>query len=244
MSRLAIGALCAWALLLTPALSAAQVIPNEADLREAVNHYRTGQKWLVAERWERAITEFRAAARLYPLFTDAQYGLGQANMALQRYTSAILAFQECLASARAIHGLRDRARFEADRRILDEVSEIRDAIRRRSDADVRARRLDEYAATLLRGRSILGQPFEPPAPVLLALGSAHFHNGDRGRAEYYWMEATRVDDALGEAWNNLAVVYASSGRGLEAADAIRKAERARFRVNPKLKETIAAITVQ
>ena len=29
---------------------------------------------------------------------------------------------------------------------------------------------------------------------ILALGSAHFRNGDRTRAEYYWTEAARIDD--------------------------------------------------
>ena len=74
----------------------------------------------------------------------------------------------------------------------------------------------KYVSTLLRSRSSLGLPFEPPAPVLLALGSAHFRNGDRIRAEYYWREATRINDGFGEAWNNLAAVYAATARRAEA----------------------------
>ena len=106
-------------------------------------------------------------------------------------------------------------------------------------ADLRSRQLDQYVSTLLRSRSSLGLPFEPPAPVLLALGSAHFRNGDRIRAEYYWREATRIDDAFGEAWNNLAAVYAATARRAEAQDALARAEHAGYRVNPRLKEEIA-----
>lgn len=241
MGKLATCVLCAWTVVISAGVSVAQVIPDESDRREALNHYRAGQNWLLAERWERAAAEFRAATRLYPLFTDAHYGLGQANMGLQRYVSAALAFQECLTTARTIHGLRDKARIETDRQILEEVDQIRDTIRRRRDADLRSRQLDQHMTTLLGNRSSLGLPFEPPAPVLLALGSAHFRNGDRTRAEYYWKEATRVNDELGEAWNNLAVIYASSGRQVEAMQALTNAERAGFRVNPRLKENVAAL---
>jgi hypothetical protein len=69
-----------------------------------------------------------------------------------------------------------------------------------------SRQLEQHITTLLQKRSSLGLRFEPPAPVLLALGSAHFRNGDRVRAEYFWRDAARVDDGLGEAWNNLAAI--------------------------------------
>jgi Flp pilus assembly protein TadD len=77
--------------------------------------------------------------------------------------------------------------------------------------------------------------------VLLALGGAHYRNGDAPRAEYYWREAVRIDDSLGEAWNNLAAVYASTGRKDAAESAVVQAERAGYRVNPRLKEEIGLV---
>jgi len=240
MKKLGTGVLGVCFVLLTIHASSGQVAPSDTNLREALAHYRAAQSWLDAENWERAATEFREAIRVYPLFTDAHYGLGQANMALRRYTTAALAFQECLASARTIYGLRDKARIEADRQLLENVDETRDTIRRRGgETSLRSRQLDQHVTTLLQQRSSLDAPFEPPAPVLLALGSAHFRNGDRTRAEYYWTEAARVDSSLGEAWNNLAVIYLSSGRRKEADDAVRTAERTGFHVNPRLKDDIA-----
>jgi tetratricopeptide (TPR) repeat protein len=227
-------------LLLAVSSGAAQVTPSDANLREAVGHYRAAQGWLDSENWERAATEFREAIRLYPLFTDAHYGLGQANMALRRYTTAALAFQECLASARTIYGLRDKARIDADRQVLDDVDQMRETVRRRGgENSLRARQIDQQITTLLLQRSNVGAPFEPPAPVLLALGSAHFRSGDRRRAEYYWTEAARVDSGLGEAWNNLAVIYMDTGRKKEASEAVQTAERSGFHVNPQLKDDIA-----
>ena len=228
-------------MLVVAPVAAAQVVPSEANRRAAIARFWSGQDFLQAERWEPAAAEFRAAIALNALLTDAHYGLGQAQMGMKRYTSAALAFQSCLEAARRIHTLRARARVEADRQVLDEVDEVLDTIRRRRGADLRSRQLDQYIVTLLRTRSSLGLPFEPPAPVLLALGSAHFRNGDRSRAEYYWKEATRMNDELGEAWNNLAAVYAATTRREEAAYAVARAERAGFRVNPRLKDEIARL---
>ncbi|MFN2447783.1 MAG: hypothetical protein ABR606_19630 [Vicinamibacterales bacterium] len=51
----------------------------------------------------------------------------------------------------------------------------------------------------------------------------------------------KVNRGLGEAWNNLAVIYLGSGRKKAAEDAVRSAERAGFRVNPRLKDDIRAM---
>ena len=57
-----------------------------------------------------------------------------------------------------------------------------------------------------------GQAFRPPAFVMLAIGSAHFRNGDRESAGTAWVAAVQSDPKLGEAHNNLAVYYMLSGR--------------------------------
>ena len=237
-----IGRLALVTCLVSASAASAQVVPDEATRRAAVERFWAGQELLQAEHYERAVTEFRAAIALNPLLTDAHYGLGQAHMGLRRYVSAALAFQSCLEAARRMHTLREKTRVENDRMIWEEVDEIRDTIRRRRDSDLRSRQLDQYVSTLLRNRSSLGLPFEPPAPVLLALGSAHFRNGDRVRAEYYWREATRINDEFGEAWNNLAAVYAATARRAEAKEALARAENAGYRVNPRLKDEIASLS--
>jgi tetratricopeptide (TPR) repeat protein len=241
MRKLAAAGVCIFLIAATSAVVLAQLLPVESDRRRAVEHYWSGQQWLAAERWDRAVNEFHAALKLHPLLTDAHYGLGQAHMGAERYVSAARAFQACLTAARTLHDLRDKARVDADREILEEVDEIRDTVRRRRGESLRVRQLEQHIATRLRQRSSLGLPFEPPAPVLLALGSAHFRNGDRTRAEYYWREATRIDDSLGEAWNNLAAIFAANARRDEAQLAVHHAERAGFRVNPRLKAEIQAI---
>ncbi|MCA1585724.1 MAG: tetratricopeptide repeat protein [Acidobacteria bacterium] len=223
---------------------AAQTLASAEDRREALIAYRTGQEWLSSEQWEKAIAAFDRAVALDRLFTDAHYGRGQAFVALRRYTSAIQAYGRCLEAARDLHGLRDKDRLEADNRLNDLLFELRDTLRRmraQGGRELRATQLEDRIRDLERSRSAAQGPFQAPAGVLLALGSAHFRNGDRALAEHYWSEAVKVDGKLGEAWNNLAVVYLRGGRKKEAEDAVTNAERAGFRVNPRLKDDIRAM---
>jgi Flp pilus assembly protein TadD len=221
---------CAVILLFLSATDA-KILPDERARRDAFARYRAGHEHLAAEQWEKAASEFQQAIKLYREFTDAHYSLGIAYMGMKRYASAVLAFQGCLEATRAVHSLGERQRLEYDR-LNRELAEAMAANARRSRTSL--------GATLHQPvGSPLSDQYQPPPRVLLALGSAHFRNGDSGRAEYYWREAVRIDSSLGEAWNNLAAVYAATGRKDDAERAVVNAERAGFRVNPRLKQEIA-----
>jgi Flp pilus assembly protein TadD len=97
------------------------------------------------------------------------------------------------------------------------------------------KRLEELE-TMRRGRG--GDRSRTPAEVSLALGSAYYRNGQAADAEREWLAAVQVNAKLGEAHNNLAVLYLTSGRKREAQNALQAAERARFRVHPQLKADI------
>lgn len=227
--------------LAAPAAAGGQVPAADHRRQEAAQHYRAGVEFLSGEAWEKAAIEFRAAVTLDALFTDAYYGLGQANMGLRRYVSAAQAFESCLNAARRLHQNRERDRVLRDKQIDDDLHELRDTLRRMAHQGgnrLRMQRMEKYISDLERRRSSLDGPFQPPARVLLALGSAHFRNGDAARAEYYWREAVRIDGTIGEAWNNLAAIYAQTGRRSDAVFALTNAERAGHRVNPQLKDEI------
>jgi tetratricopeptide (TPR) repeat protein len=232
-----------------PAIAAhAQSLASSSDRREAFAHYRSGQELLAAEQFEKAAEEFGASIKFDPLFTDAHYGRGQAFMGLQRYTSAIQAFNGCVEAARRLHELRHRDRVVTDKAIDEEIRELKDSVRRVASGQVRVgqpqikqTQLEQRIQELERSRSSLSANFEPPATVLLSLGSAHFRNGDRAAAEQNWTEAVKINNRLGEGWNNLAVIHLGAGRKKEAEEAVRNAERAGFRVNPRLKDDIRAM---
>ena len=199
-----------------------------------------------AEQFEKAAVAFEAAIKADPLFTDAHFGRGQSYMGLKRYASAVQAFESTLEAARTLHSLRDKNRVAVDRQIDEELRELREQVRRTAELKgggvaARTTQLEDRVADLERQKSSVGSPFEPPAGVSLSLGSAYFRNGDRAKAEEWWSAAVRVNSRMGEAWNNLAVIYLTSARKPQAEEAVRNAERAGFRVNPRLKDDIKAM---
>ena len=236
------------ALIFVSAPVQAQPLASNADRREAFRHYRAGQELLSSEQFEKAAEAFGTAIEHDPLLTDAHYGLGQSFMGLQRYASAIQAFNGCIEAARRLHDLRQRDRVNTDKAIDEEIRELKDSVRRVASGQVRVgqpqikqMQLEQRIQELERSRSSLSPNFEAPATVLLSLGSAHFRNGDRTAAEEHWTKAVTINSELGEAWNNLAVIHLGAGRKHEAEEAVRNAERAGFRVNPRLKDDIKAM---
>jgi Flp pilus assembly protein TadD len=98
------------------------------------------------------------------------------------------------------------------------------------------RRLDDLKR-LRQDRDRVGRS-PVPAEVSLALGSAHYRNGQAPDAEREWVAAVTANPRLGEAHNNLAVIYMTTGRKKEAEEAVKAAERGKFRVHPQLKADI------
>lgn len=234
-------------LLTTPARAQ---FASDQNRREALQHYRAGQEFLSSEQFEKAAESFRKAIDRDPLLALAHYGLGQSYMALRRYASAIVAFRGCREAYEELAALALSDSVMADRQREDEIRELRDSIRLFQSSTVKTASPDrtQYIVKLearlrelerMRQRDI--DPRKPPAEVSLALGSAYFRNGDLPEAEREWKAAVTANDRLGEAHNNLAALYAITGRKKEAENAVRSAERAGFRVHPQLKEDIRNI---
>ena len=239
-SRLALVIPLGFALLGAPIPANAQ-FANELDRFEALQHYRAGQELMSAERFEQAAEEFQNAISRDQLLSVAHHGLGEAYMALQRYASAIVAFTGAREALQTLHGLRERNRVEVERRRDDELRELNDTIRRlrlMPNTNLRVARVEARIEDLQRERTSNQGGFVTPPELSLALGSAYFRNGRLDDAEREWRNAVEVNSELGEAHNNLAALYAMTGRRREAEAAVAAAERAGFDVNPRLEEDI------
>jgi tetratricopeptide (TPR) repeat protein len=223
----------------TPSLTAQQVTDAQRR-REAIQFYRAGQEFFVAEKFDRAADEFNKATLKDPLFTLAYYQAGQSYMNLRRYASAIQAFKGCIESTRSLYDLAQTNRFEVEKAREDQVREMRETIAQlqRSGHSLLAERAQQHLSDLQNQRTSLANGYRPPAEALLSLGSAYFRTGERDAAEAEWKAAAEVNPRLGEAHNNLAALYAQTGRYTEAAAAIKAAEKAGFRVNPQLKDEV------
>jgi tetratricopeptide (TPR) repeat protein len=220
--------------------ASAQKIADPQSRREAINFYRTGQEFFSSEKFERAADEFAKATDKDPLFTLAHYQAGQSYMNLKRYASAIKAFKSCLEASRALYSLSESNRFAVEKQREDDIHEMRETVKalQQSGHQLLAVRAEQHLADLETQRTSMNSGYRPPAEVLLSLGSAHFRNGEPDAAEAEWKAAIEVNPKLGEAHNNLAVIYMTSGRFKDADAEVKAAEKTGFRVNPQFKEDL------
>ena len=236
-----------WRVLLLAVSVASIVIPVDAQKiadaqsrREAIQFYRTGQEFFSAEKFDRAAEEFTKATDKDPLFTVAYYQAGQSYMNLKRYASAIKAFKNCLDATRRLYDLAESDRFDVEKQREDDIREMRETARALQQAghSLLAVRAEQHLADLEKQRTSMNSGYRPPAEVLLSIGSAQFRNGDVEAAETEWKAAIDVNPKLGEAHNNLAVIYMTTGRFKEAEAEVKAAEKTGFRVNPQFKEDL------
>lgn len=222
---------------------------SEHDRREALQLYRAGQELMSAEQFDKAAEAFQKSIDKDRLLTLAHYGLGQANMSMRRFASAIQAFTTCRETFRALHGLQERDRVSVERQRDDELRELHDTIRRlrgmtsgANRYDLRIAKVEARIQDLDRQRTSNTGAFVAPAEVSLALGSAYFRNENLEAAEREWKEAVSANPRLGEGHNNLAALYAMTGRKQEAEAAVKSAEKAGFKVHPRLKDDIRRLS--
>jgi tetratricopeptide (TPR) repeat protein len=197
-------------------------------------------EFMSSERFDKAAEAFTASIEKDPLLTIAHYQLGQAYMNLKRPASALQAYKGCLDAMEALHHLEESNKFEVDKQRQDTIHEMRAELNRNLKIDPLKRTVIEQRVHEMEQEhtSTIGSPFRPPAFVLLAIGSAHFRNGDHEAAEAQWRAAVDANPNLGEAHNNLAVIYLQKGQKTEAENAVKLAEKNGFKVHPQLKEDI------
>jgi tetratricopeptide (TPR) repeat protein len=245
----------AFAWLFAGAALAAQVkqLPIDKDIqergrKEALQHYRFGEEALRGERFDEAEREFRKSAQLDPRLELAPYGLGRVYMATKRYRDAIGAYTKCREVFRDNASMTLQDESLGQRRVDDQIRALEDTKQmyesgtgnnRTVNAAVTIQNLQTQINELrtLRRRGSY-RPEDVPAWISLALGSAYFRANAMADAEREFRETLRAQPKLGEAHNNLALVYMLTGRYDEADREIKAAEKSGFAVNPQFKEDL------
>jgi tetratricopeptide (TPR) repeat protein len=218
---------------------------DEQKRRDAEKAYRRGEELARAESYEEAASYFRQAIKLDPFLSIAYYSLGQTQMALRRYPEAIEAYEGCRQSFERIAALDAGDRNALEKARQDEIRELRDSLVRIQQGKIKGATLSqemgiEERLKVLEGAQMKGneERVGVPAEVMLALGSAYFRNGQLAEAEPAYKQAAVTDPKLGPAYSNLAVIYMMTSRFPEAKDAVKRAEKAGFQMNPALKKEI------
>jgi tetratricopeptide (TPR) repeat protein len=217
----------------------------------AQERMKEGQQLMQSEKFEEAARAFKSAIDLDPLLTMAHYGLGQANMALKRYPSAVLAFRGARDAFNSLAADDLDRRLDQDNAIEDRIRALQDKISQNAQrppapGSPDARRLEasvqqwEIEIAMLQRLKGDHDVVHVPAFISLALGSAYFRSGQLAEAEREYRAALDAKPKLGEPRNNLAVVLLLTGRPAEAKEQLRLAEKAGFNVSPGLRRDIDA----
>jgi tetratricopeptide (TPR) repeat protein len=210
---------------------------------DAMRHLRLGQDSLRLEQFDMAESEFQAAIRFEPSLEMAHYGLGQVYMATRRYPAAVHAYLACREAFAVSNRQRALGDLEAQRALDDQnraIEEQESALASGTGNVLTGgkfeldRRIADLRALQRNSKSTSGIP----AWISFALGSAYFRSDAIPDAEREYLAALQADPKLGEAHNNLAVVYLQTGRYDKAAEEVSAAEKSGFRVNPQLKSDI------
>ena len=243
---------CAWAS--NVPVDAQRAAIDSPSQQQALQHHRLGWQALASEDWEGARDHFTKATDLDPHFASAFYGLGKSNMALKQFRPAIAAYSRARDIYQADAGDAYGNQMSSNQNIQSRIRELREAIREQTNTPGRqaaaaagtnrvVRELEEQIRQLdmmLRGGRSVTPELSVPAEIYLALGSAYFRSGNSVEAEREYRTAVRIRPNFGEAWNNLAVVCLTTGRAGEAEEAVKKAKKSGFKVNPALEDDIKA----
>ena len=229
-------------ILIAPAQN--QSTGNQRSVAEG--HYGRGIAALGRERFEQAERDFGAAIEVWPVFPMAHYGLGQARMGLKKFREALDAFLACRDQFQqlSLDNIKDKGAAESSR--LEEIQGLRDSIailQRNAQLASRNERTIHQMEDRIRQLESTRTEFENPATatpafVMLSMGSAYFRLGLVPEAEREYRNATTADPGFGEAHNNLAVIYMLTDRLDRAQQEVDSAEKAGFKVNPRLKEDL------
>lgn len=242
--------------------AAAVAAPQEALRRDARNtgpgadelrareHHRKGRELMRSERYELAIEELQQAVRLDRELVMAYYDLGLSLMAVGDYPAAVNAYTGCREAWLRFADAMQRGGFEGDAMREDRIRELRDQLgelqripatpgtSQYSQIQLEMRRIENLIQALDMSKTRGLQRIELPAELSLALGSAYFRSGRIEDAEREYGAAIAVQPKLGQAHNNLAVVYLMQGKAAQAKEAVKRAEKSGFRVSSELKKDI------
>ena len=242
MSKRTVAAGC-----LAVALLSADAAAQALNSRErAQPSYEAGLAHMRNESFDAAVDSFRAAIIIDPSYEMAHYMLGRVQLMLRQYSTATTSLVKArdLFAAQANEHFDTKADQQRRRRtLINDMTNVISQLQQAKQTEYVQAQIRQYSERRRQledadRETALSPQQAVPGFVWLSLGSAYFRSGKLSDAEQAYLSAITVDPKLGEAHNNLAVVYMETGRLDQAEKALKAAEKSGMRVSPALKEEI------
>jgi tetratricopeptide (TPR) repeat protein len=166
-----------------------------------------GWEYMKSEKFEEAARAFQNAIDLDQNYAFAYYGLGRADMALKRFTAAVIVLLKC----RDIYGAEAGRQFsnaqELQQRRRDRLTELDEMTRQLStgpqtqQAQQQNRQISQQRRmiedAIARGNDVSIAESTVPAWLSLSLGSTFFRTGNLADAEKAYKATIEADSRSG-----------------------------------------------
>jgi tetratricopeptide (TPR) repeat protein len=221
------------------------------EIDRAKRHYEAGWDRFRHEDWAGAAKEFQEAVTAMPNFADGYYAVGRAEMAQKHFVNAIASLTKCRDVYLKNSG-DDVVKATDGTHRLDELiqeqelvlTQLQNGPSNKSQTTQLSittiqHKIDQLKMARDRNQNVTldaSVPFYVP----LSLGAAYFRTNRFEEAEREFKSAIETNSKSGEAHNNLAVLYMTTGKIEAAAMEVSLAEKTGFKVNPGLKDDINA----
>jgi len=239
--------------------AAGQLVPQvprgnifRPEIDRARRHYETGWQLYRHEDWTGSLKEFQQAITEMPNFADGYYAIGRAEMALRHFVNAIAAFTKCrdiyqtnagddlVKQTDGTHKL-DELILE-QRMVLQQLQGSKGGQNQQTagqSARLIQNKIDQLELARDRNQNVV-LDVSVPFYVPLSLGAAYFRAERFADAEREFKTAIDANSKSGEAHNNLAVLYMTTGRLDEASAEVKLAEKTGYKINPQFKDDLNA----
>ena len=220
------------------------------EIDRARRHYEAGWQLYRHEDWSGAVKEFHEAIVALPTFAEGYYAVGRAELALKHFVNAIAAFTKCrdLYTTNAGDDLvrQTNGTQKLDELILEQkmvLQQLQQSVQKGQQQTVQQsartiqNKIDQLELARDRNQNVV-LDVSVPFYVPLSLGAAYFRSERFTDAEREFKTAIDANGKSGEAHNNLAVLYMTTGRIDEAVAEVKLAEKTGYKVNPGLKEDL------
>jgi len=240
--------------------TAGQLVPQvppgnifKPEIDRARRHYEAGWQLYRHEDWAGAVKEFEQSIAAMPTFAEGYYAVGRAQLAQRHFVNAIAAFAKCRDLYTTNAGDDLVRQTNGTHRLEELIQEQKIVLQQLQSSGPTSKSNQTLQLSIATVQNKINQlelardrnqnvvlDVDVPFYVPLSLGAAYFRSERFAEAEREFKTAIDANSKSGEAHNNLAVLYMTTGRIDEAAAEVKLAEKTGFRVNPQFKDDLAS----
>lgn len=211
--------------------------------RIAKSHHYAGQQSFIRKKYMKAEKSFLKCLESYPKYSSADYFLGKINNHNKMYVKALKHIERAKLNYKHMNDLNISAQLE----YFDALRQKKENLQKDlSNPELVTRNRDTMQREILTidtklQQKPLAQVNHAPAEYYFMHGNIFFRMKKLKEAHDQYVEAIRLGPQFPDTYNNLINLYFMVQKFDRAYEYIKKAEKQKVKVNPKLKAAILKV---